>query len=321
MTAVDRRREVKYARRIVIKVGTPVLTHFGGNIALGRIGAIVEQIAELIHEGREVILVTSGAVATGSTRLRRSITLSSRFEDTLASDKLSALHQAAAAAVGQSLLMSMYETLFSQYNLSCAQVLIDAQAMTSGQDDYAQVCETTLELLATGAVPILNDNAAAGAVMNDLTNEVAWDNDTLAERVACEVRADLLVFLTDSDGLYARAVPSAPPMRLSVFSSSADLVREPVSGSREDEVGIYAASRRSNLPSQFGVIAEQRPCHCCHHPRHRWPTSRAQVGLGRVGGRTRLSAEAYRALIEAGTSSVGRGVRVAVVATGALRTS
>jgi delta-1-pyrroline-5-carboxylate synthetase len=170
----DVRRQLRLARRIVIKAGTPVLTHVDGNIALGRIGALVEQIAQLRNEGRDVVLVTSGAISTGTHRMRRSMTLSRSIQDSVGRQP-PAVRQEAAAAVGQSLLMSMYENLFSKYNMSCAQVLITEDDLKD-TETLAQVCDATLELLGLGLVPIVNDNDAVTSrttsVFSSATNEV-----------------------------------------------------------------------------------------------------------------------------------------------------
>eukprot|EP00966_Prymnesium_polylepis_P332581 7388067-Prymnesium_polylepis.1 len=129
-----------------------------GSIALGRIGSLVEQIAALRQEGRDVFLVTSGAIGTGSMRMVKNQTLASNLRDSLEVATAPA-NQNAAAAVGQSLMMSMYETLFSKYNLSCAQILV-TESDISDADTIAQVGDTTNELLQLGIVPIINENDA-----------------------------------------------------------------------------------------------------------------------------------------------------------------
>lgn len=168
------RRRLRFSRRIAVKAGTPVLTHMDGNIALGRIGSLVEQIASLRREGREVFLITSGAIGTGTARITKNQTLASIMRESLENGVPSA-NQTAAAAVGQSLLMSMYETLFNKYNLSCAQVLVTENDIAD-PDMIAQVGETTDELLRLGMVPIINENDAVTSrtepVFDLATNEV-----------------------------------------------------------------------------------------------------------------------------------------------------
>ena len=116
-TIEHQRRQLRLARRVVIKVGTPVVTHVDGNLALGRIGSLIEQIARLRQEGRDAVIVTSGAISTGSLRMRKTMTLNSTLHDAIRQKKLGSddINKSAASAVGQSLLMNMYETLFSKY--------------------------------------------------------------------------------------------------------------------------------------------------------------------------------------------------------------
>lgn len=283
------RRAMRVARRVVLKVGTPVITHCDGNLALGRIGALVEQIARLRQEGREVVIVTSGAISTGALRMRKTMTLKSTLEETILQGKAPGhegdadMNQSAASAVGQALLMNMYETLFSKYNLSAAQVLITEDDVNDAET-LGQVCETTLELMQLGTVPIINDNDAVTgrqeSVYDARTNEISWDNDVLASRVAVGLRADLLIMLTDLDALYAMppaGARSADPVKLSVYNPEAQLVR-------------------SGINSQILLLSDQ--------------------GRGEFAGRTRMAPEGMRALVDAARSAVREGVRAAVVATG-----
>jgi len=282
-SAEAQRKALRLARRVLIKVGTPVVTHVDGNLALGRIGALVEQIARLRQEGRDVVLVTSGAISTGSLRMRKTMTLNTTMRDAIAGSTISnGVNKSAASAVGQALLMNMYETLFSKYNLSCAQVLITEDDVQDAET-LAQVCETTMELMQLGTIPIINDNDAitsrAMPVFDDESNEVLWDNDVLASRLASSLRADLLIMLTDLDALYTEPPAGAKgePVRLAVFHPEAKLV-----GS-----GIYSSQ---------------------------WLLS--DNGRGDFVGRTRLHAAAMKALVDASVGAVSEGVRAAVVTTG-----
>jgi len=281
----EARRSLRLARRIVVKAGTPVLTHVDGNIALGRIGSLVEQIAMLRQEGRDVILVTSGAIGTGMHRMRRSMTLSQSIKDSVTGAPPH-VRPEAAAAVGQSLLMNMYENLFSKYNMSCAQVLITEDDIKDGET-LSQVCDTSVELLNLGIVPIINDNDAVTsrvtAVFASTTNEVQWDNDILASRLATSLRADLLITLTDMDALYATSDEDGgghgtaePPTRIKRYRDGTNLAR---GGMHMDQL-------------------------------------LSDGGRGDFSGRTRMSEEGMRGLVEATCSAVAGGVRAAVVTTG-----
>jgi len=275
------RRGMHHARRVVIKAGTPVVTHVDGNVALGRIGALVEQIAHLRQQGREVVLVSSGAISTGMLRMRKSMTLNSTVQDTMYSSKSHTVPAAPSAAVGQALLMNLYETLFSKYNLSCAQVLITEDDVSDGET-LSQVRDTTMELLQLGTIPIINDNDAITSrsvpVMDDETGEIRWDNDSLSAVLASTLRADLLVMLTDLDGLY-----TAPP----------DGKVEP------ERLPFYVP----DTPFVLSGIHNSQ-----------WLLS--DNGRGKFAGRTRLSAEGMDSLVEAARSAVSGGVRCAAVVTG-----
>lgn len=283
--ATEARKGLRLARRVVIKAGTPMVTHVDGNIALGRIGALIEQVSRLRQEGRDVIVITSGAIATGSMRMRRTMTLNSTIQQTMRTKASGApnVPNSAASAVGQALLMGMYEVLFSKYNLTCAQVLITEEDI-SEQETLSQVCDTTMELLQLGTVPIINDNDAvtsrAVPVYNEETSEVLWDNDILASRLAKQLRADLLISLTDLDSLYTAPADGGdgPPVRMAVYRDDAPLVRK-------------------GFPdSQQGILTDH--------------------GRGQFAGKTRLSETALKDLVEASRSAVAGGVRAAVITTG-----
>lgn len=277
------RKSLRLARRIVIKVGTPVITHVDGNLALARVGSLVEQIARMRQEGRDVVIVTSGAISTGAIKMRKSMTLKASLADTIHQrlDDVD-VDSAAASAVGQALLMNMYETLFSKYNLSCAQVLITEDDVNNSET-LGQVCDTTMELMQLGTIPIINDNDAVTQrsvpVYNEQTGEVSWDNDILASTIAVSLRADLLVMLTDLDALYEAksADELAEPVRLATFNPEAKLVR-------------------TGITSGFMLLSD-------------W-------GRGAFAGRTRMAADGMENLVDAARSAVEGGVRAAVVTTG-----
>lgn len=279
--ASEMRRGIRQARRVVIKVGTPTVTHVDGTLALGRIGSIVEQIARMRQEGRDVVIVTSGAISTGAVRMRKSMTLATSMGDTVMRGYEPPIDAPGASAVGQALLMNMYETLFSKYNLSCAQLLTTEDDLND-LETLSQVCDATMELLSLGTVPILNDNDAVTgrtiAVIDDQTNEVRWDNDVLASRIASALRADLLVMLTDLDALYvAPEKEGSAPTRLPIYCDGADLVR---SGIRSEQLLL------------------------------------SDNGRGSFAGRTRMAEVCMQSLVDASRAAVANGVRAAVVTTG-----
>ena len=278
------RKSLRFARRIIVKIGTPVATHVDGNIALGRIAGIVEQIAMLRQEGRDVAIVTSGAIGTGAVRMRRSHTLhASMFNTVKASLKKDEINENAAAALGQAVLINMYEALFSKYDLSCAQVLVTEEDLQDAEA-LQQVRDTASELLQLGTIPIINENDAVSPrtqpVLETSTNEVGWDNDVIASRIASELRADLLILLTDMDGLYTSSAMSDPPIRLRVWEEGVTQL----SHLRRDRVQIDA----------LGSLNER----------------------GKFARRTRIGATGLNALVQAATLATDHGVRAAVITTG-----
>ncbi|KAK9823878.1 hypothetical protein WJX72_006131 [[Myrmecia] bisecta] len=211
------REQVRNARRVVIKVGTAVVTRSADHrLSLGRLGALVEQIEALVRSGRECILVTSGGVSVGRQRLRQQQVLnSSPLEMQIQGP--SAVSSRAAAAAGQSGLMALYDSLFSMMDLQAAQVLVTSNDFME-PTFKANLCATVEDLLRMNVVPVFNENDAIskGAVKNkdNAPEEVAfWDNDSLAALLAIELKADLLMLLTDVNGLYT-GPPTEPTSKI-----------------------------------------------------------------------------------------------------------
>lgn len=198
--------------RVVVKVGSSSLTRADGGLDLNRIDILAGLIAGMRSRGHDVVLVSSGAVASGLVPLG----LSRR------PDELSLLQ--AAASVGQGRLAARWETAMSAYGLVTAQVLLTAHDVAI-RSHYRTVRATFDSLLSLGAVPIINENDAVA------TSEFSLgDNDRLAALVAHLVTADVLVLLTDVDGLWTArpGTPGATPIRH--VRSSADLAGVSVSG-------------------------------------------------------------------------------------------
>lgn len=196
---------LKDVKRIIIKVGTAVVTRTDGRLALGRIGALCEQIKELNSRGFEIILVTSGAVGVGRQRLRYRKLINSSFAD-LQKPQVE-LDGKACAAVGQSGLMALYDALFTQLDVASSQLLVTDNDFRDS-DFRTQLTETVNSLLALKVIPVFNENDAIStrkAPYED-SSGIFWDNDSLAALLALELKADLLVLLSDVEGLY-----SGPP--------------------------------------------------------------------------------------------------------------
>lgn len=190
---MDRLEFIK-AKRIVVKLGTNVLRNDEGYVSLPRVYSFIEDIANLVKSGKEVIVVTSGAVGLGKKRLG------------LENTQGTALKQAC-AAIGQGKLMSIYENGFDTYGLTAAQILLTEDDF-SVRERYLSLRTTLNKLLELGAIPVINQNdtvstldVALRYVKEDM--QVCFsDNDKLSALVASELDADLLIILSDINGLY-----------------------------------------------------------------------------------------------------------------------
>lgn len=186
------RQEFINAKRIVIKLGTNVLRNDEGAIALSRIYSFIEDISKLIKSGKEVIVVTSGAVGLGKKKLN----LDSTAEDGV---------KQACAAIGQSTLMSFYENGFGIFDIPIAQILLTEDDF-SMRHRYLSLRTTLNKLLEFGVVPIINQNDTVSTI--ELHDKLAGmkvsfsDNDKLSALVSSELDAELLILLSDIDGLF-----------------------------------------------------------------------------------------------------------------------
>ena len=170
--------------RLVIKVGTSTLAHSTGRINIRHVETLCKVMSDLKNSGVEVILVSSGAIGMGVGKLN----LSKRPDDMATKQ--------AAAAVGQCELMYTYDKLFSEYNHTVAQILLTGYDVHN-EISYNNFKNTMYRLLELGVLPVINENDTVS------TEEIGiGDNDTLAAIVATSVDADLLVLLSDIDGLY-----------------------------------------------------------------------------------------------------------------------
>ncbi|XP_041117882.1 delta-1-pyrroline-5-carboxylate synthase-like isoform X3 [Polyodon spathula] len=209
------RSELKHAKRIVVKLGSAVVTRGDEcGLALGRLASIVEQVSVLQNQGREMMIVTSGAVAFGKQRLRHEILLSQSVRQALHSGQnqlkemsVPVLEARACAAAGQSGLMALYEAMFTQYTICAAQILVTN--LDFHDDQKRRNLNSTLhELLRMNIVPIINTNDAVvpppepNSDLQGVNVISIKDNDSLAARLAVEMKADLLIALSDVEGLY-----------------------------------------------------------------------------------------------------------------------
>ncbi|GAA4099800.1 glutamate 5-kinase [Zhongshania borealis] len=234
----DKRQSLRACKRVVVKIGSALLTNDGRGLCVEGLDAWVAQIAALRADGREVVLVSSGAVAEGMTRLG----WKERPDD---------LHKLqAAAAVGQMGLVQAYEQRFRTHNLQTAQILLGHDDI-SARDRYLNARGTLLTLLELGVVPVVNENDTV------VTDEIRFgDNDTLAALVANLIDADTLVILTDQRGLFAEDPRSNPGAELISVAEAADRKLDVMVGGSAGALGrggMLTKLRAARLASRSGA--------------------------------------------------------------------
>lgn len=204
-------RNLKNVNRIVIKVGTRILTHPNGKLNLIYMEKLVRQIVDLQNQGKEILLVSSGAVGAGIGRLnlkKRPTTLPEKQ---------------AVAAVGQSYLIQFYEKLFSEYGYTVAQVLLTRDDLRN-RKRYLNSRNTLLTLLKYGVIPIINENDTVAV------EEIEFgDNDTLSALIASFIEANLLIILSTVDGLLyknnkSNLINYVPELTKKIMSNATDTV-------------------------------------------------------------------------------------------------
>lgn len=185
----EMRKNVCRKQRIVVKVGSSTITHEAtGNINFAKLEKLVRYLTDLHHQGKEVVLVTSGAVAVG----RKAVGMQERPK-TLSEKQ-------ACAAIGQASLMTVYQKLFSEYHQPCAQILMTKFTILN-EITRQNACNTFEELFRMGVIPIVNENDTVST--DEMENLGIGENDTLAALVTAMIHGDLLILLSDIDGLYS----------------------------------------------------------------------------------------------------------------------
>ncbi len=235
---MQKRSEIIKARRIIVKIGSALLTGGGRGLDKTAIAGWVAQIAELCKQDREVVLVSSGSVAEGMSRLGWKTRPESLPE------------LQAAASVGQMGLVQTYETLFRSHGLHTAQVLLTHDDL-SRRDRYLNSRSTLLTLLKLGVVPVVNENDTVA------TEEIRFgDNDTLGALVANSLEADVLVILTDQSGMF-ESDPSLDPAAKLIHQASindpalSEMVGESRSGLGRG--GMVTKLRAARLAARSGA--------------------------------------------------------------------
>ena len=189
-------------RRIVVKLGTSTLTHPSGQLNLEKMEKIVRALADIQGMGNEVIVVTSAAISAGTARLG------------LAERPSELRKKMAVSAVGQARIMHIYDTLFSEYNRTVAQILLTGDNVEN-EEDEKNLSNTFDALLEMGVIPIVNENdSVSSAEIESGHHKVLGDNDTLSAIVARLTKADLLILMSDIDGLYDKDPRKFPDAKL-----------------------------------------------------------------------------------------------------------
>lgn len=321
---MQKRSDFHAARRIIVKIGSALLTGGGRGLDQTAITGWVGQIAELCRQDREVVLVSSGSVAEGMSRLGWKA-------------RPQALHELqAAASVGQMGLVQTYESLFSSHGLRTAQILLTHDDLSERQR-YLNSRSTLMTLLKLGVVPVINENDTVA------TEEIRFgDNDTLGALVANSLEADLLIILTDQPGLF-ESDPSVNPTAKLVHEASindpalSEMVGESRSGlgrggmitklragrlaARSGAATVIVGGREENVLTRVVagdllgtfLIPDLDPLTA----RKRWLAGRLKLKGSLVldGGAVRVLKESGRSLLPVGVSAVsgefGRGDLVA----------
>lgn len=233
-------------RRVVVKVGTAIVTRPDGKLALGRLGALAEALHGVRATGAEVVLVTSGAVGLGAQRLgfdKRPTTVVDRQ---------------ACAAAGQGALIALYDALLRRLGLTAAQVLLTEDDFLH-REQYLNVHATLERLLELGAIPVVNENDTVSTAEIALRKgEVFGDNDRLSALVAAGIDADLLVLLTDVDGVFTKPPSEDGAQLISVLDAQDIEIGEASAGGRGGMGSKIAAARLAAQSGCRAVIASGR---------------------------------------------------------------
>lgn len=240
-------------KRIVVKIGSSSLTHKEtGALNMSKLEVLVRELTDLHNMGKEVVLVSSGAIAVG----RQALGFSERPAKTE--------EKQACASVGQARLMMIYQKLFSEYNQLCSQILMTKSTIVNNLNRH-NAFNTFQELLKMGVIPIVNENDTVS------TYEIHFgDNDTLSAIVASLVEADLLILLSDIDGLYTDDPNTNPEARFVDTVEHLDTHLLEMGKSTSSSVGTGGMASKLNAAKLAGasgcdmVIANGKDFHVIH---------------------------------------------------------
>ena len=308
---MDMREKIASAQRVVVKIGSALLTNDGQGLDVGNIGLWVAQIAQLRAQGKEVVLVSSGSIAAGMKRLG----FSSR------PTQVNELQ--AAAAVGQMELVGVYESHFEVHGLCTAQILLTHEDL-SNRRRYLNARSSLRTLLNLGVVPIVNENDTV------VTDEIRFgDNDTLGALVANLVEADALIILTDQKGLFDKNPRDHKDATLISHASASDESLDAMASGGAGVLGtggMLTKVRAARLAARSGAhtvialgregsvilrVANGEDLGTWLQPEHDRLSARKQWLAGHLKSRGTLILDdgAVRALRQSGTSLLPVGVK------------
>jgi len=318
----ERARLLQSARRVVIKIGTATVTGPDGKLCYERVEPVVDSIAALMKERRQVVLVSSGAVGLGRgwLGLHRS-----RLEDMVTKQ--------ACAAVGQSLLMDVYKNLFSRWGIKIAQVLLTEEDFTNWRR-YSNLQHTIEKLLGFGVLPIVNENdtvstAELEPVATESRTPAFSDNDRLAALVMSGLEADALVLLTNVDGLLEQSRNDAQsgeegeviPLVAEITPEIQSLAAGPSESGRGGmrtkleaseiamKCGGIAVIANGNRPDTLNRIFAGEKTGTAFLPAKRMPGKRRWIAYAaNVRGRVVVDAGAHRAITQGKASLLASGI-------------
>lgn len=248
LNSVPAKSAVASARRIVVKVGSSLVTNEGRGLDLAAVGEWAQQIAALHAAGKQVVLVSSGAIAEGMARLGWA-------------RRPHAMHELqAAAAVGQMGLVQAYEVAFARHGLRTAQILLTHEDLAD-RKRYLNARSTIYALLSLGVVPIVNENDTV------VTDEIRLgDNDTLGALVTNLIEAEALIILTDQAGLFSADPRKDPSAQLITVAKAGDPALEAMAGGAGSGIGtggmltkVLAARRAANSGGHTIIASGREP--------------------------------------------------------------
>ncbi len=291
-------RNFSKAKRIVIKIGTNILAGPDGRVNAAYVRKICRQVAQLVNAGRQVAIITSGAIGMGAGELK--------LEKRISSTKM----RQACAAIGQPLLMAEYRKSFARDGIKTAQVLLTAEVL-SERKTYLNLRNAVETLLKLGVVPIMNEN---DSVSTDEIGTAFGDNDKLSALVASKLDADLLIMLSDIDGLYTqdpRRYTDAEHIDAVFEVTAAMLQRAGGAGSRHATGGMKTKLEAARIAAHAGCrmvladgkaanvitrILEGKPLGTVFMPKRKLSNRKRWILNSKVEGEIRIDAGAAKAI-------------------------